>query len=193
MQAQFTPNIQASREKVLRDTPEQFACAFASRRPKSPNRAPLRPTFYAGITALNLNPRNALPSPEKVEAALRTHFDAWNEGNRSRWLANWDSSVVLEDPVGGPMKEGLGAVEQSWDNSFKEGHSWRLEPIFMSICEDQAAVHVRNHGVLDGNAVEMDSIEIYRIGDNGKIVRVQTYFSPPDGQALDPFFTQVKK
>ncbi len=129
-----------------------------------------------------------MPTREQIEQALRTHFDAWNAGDRARWIANWDPDVVMMDPVGGPEKQGLGAVERSWDQSFQPGHHWRLEPLFMSICEDQAALHVRNHGSIDGETVELDSIEIYWIGDHGKVVRVQTYFTPPDGQALDPFF-----
>ncbi len=129
-----------------------------------------------------------MPTKEQIQSALRTHFDAWNEGDRERWVANWNPEVVMQDPVGGPEKIGLKAVEQSWDRSFQEGHSWRLEPIFMSICEDQAAVHVRNHGEMDGKPIVLDSIEIYWIGENGKVSKVQTYFSPPDGQTLDPFF-----
>lgn len=129
-----------------------------------------------------------MPSQAQIEKTLRTHFDAWNAGDRERWLDNWHPDVVMMDPVGGPEKRGRKSVEESWDRSFQEGHSWRLEVIFMSICEDQAAVHVRNHGVLNGEDVVVDSIEIYWVGDDGKVSRVQTYFSPPEGQTLDPFF-----
>jgi len=131
-----------------------------------------------------------MPTRAQVERALRTHFEAWNAGDRARWIDNWSPEVVMEDPVGGPEKRGLKSVEESWDRSFQEGHSWRLEPIFMSICEDQAAVHVRNHGVVNAETVELDSIEIYWVGDDAKVVRVKTYFSPPEGQTLDPFFSK---
>ena len=77
-----------------------------------------------------------------------------------------------------------------WDRSFQPGHDWRLEVIFLQICLDQAAVHVRNHGTIDGAKVALDSIELYWIGDDGRVKRVQTYFSPPDGQKLDPYFMQ---
>jgi ketosteroid isomerase-like protein len=130
------------------------------------------------------------PTRDQIENALRTHFEAWNAGDRPRWIANWNPAAVMMDPVGGPEKRGLAAVEKSWDQAFQEGHAWRLEPIFMSICEDQAAVHVRNHGEMDGRSVVLDSIEIYWIDDDGRVARVQTYFSPPDGEALDPFFMQ---
>jgi hypothetical protein len=129
-----------------------------------------------------------VPTQAQIENALRTHFEAWNAGDRQRWIENWSADPVMMDPVGGPEKRGRSAVEESWDRAFQAGHHWRLESIFMSICEDQAAVHVRNHGEMDGEAVVLDSIEIYWIDDDGKVSRVQTYFSPPEGQALDPFF-----
>ena len=133
-----------------------------------------------------------MPTSTQIENTLRTHFEAWNEGDRARWVANWNADVEMQDPVGGPEKRGIKAVEASWDHSFQTGHRWRLEPIFMSICEDQAAVHVRNHGMIDGKDVILDSIEIYWVGDDAKITRVQTYFSPPEGQTLDPFFMNTK-
>ena len=129
-----------------------------------------------------------MPSRERVEQTLRTHFEAWNAGDRERWLRNWRDDVVMQDPVGGPEKRGRAAVEKSWEQSFQPGHTWRLEPLFLQVCEDQAAVHVRNHGSIDGEAVVLDSIEIYWVDDDGKVFRVQTYFSPPEGRSLDPFF-----
>ncbi len=97
-----------------------------------------------------------MPSRELIEKTMRTHFEAWNAGDRERWIANWREDVVMVDPVGGPQKSGRKAVEQSWDQSFQPGHEWRLEPIFMQICEDQAALHVRNHGTMNSEPVELD-------------------------------------
>ncbi len=132
-----------------------------------------------------------MPSRELIEKTMKTHFEAWNAGDRERWIANWREDVVLVDPVGGQPKSGRKSVELSWDQSFQPGHEWRLEPIFMQICEDQAAVHVRNHGVMNGEPVELDSIEIYWVDDDALVFRVQTYFSAPEGVTLDPFFSQA--
>ena len=134
-----------------------------------------------------------MPSKQQVELAIRTHFEAWNEQDRERWLRNWRDDAVMFDPVGGPVKRGRAAVETSWDRSFQPGHHWRLEPLFLQVCENQAAVHVRNHGEVDGKPIELDSIEIYWVDDDGLVYQVQTYFSPPEGRTLDPFFMQVKK
>jgi len=133
-----------------------------------------------------------MPSRKQIEDTLRTHFEAWNAGDRERWLANWRDDAVMADPVGGPVKQGRAALEHTWERSFQPGHHWRIEPVFMQICEDQAALHVRNRGTIDGAPVELDSIEIYWVDDAGKIFRVQTYFAPPEGRTLDPFFMPVR-
>jgi ketosteroid isomerase-like protein len=133
-----------------------------------------------------------MPSRERVEQTLRTHFEAWNAGDRERWLANWRDDVEMFDPVGGPVKRGRAAVETTWARSFQPGQRWRLEPLFLQVCENQAALHVRNHGVIDGRPLALDSIEIYWVDDDGKLFRVQTYFAPPEGRTLDPFFMPAK-
>lgn len=132
----------------------------------------------------------AMPSKAQIEQALRTHVEAWNAQDRARWLANFAEDVHLEDPVGGPRKRGRAALEKTWENSFKDGHCWRLEVVLMQVCANQAALHVKNHGMVEHKPVELDSIEIYSIDDAGRIAEVRTYFNPPAGQSLDPYFMQ---
>ena len=105
-------------------------------------------------------------------------------------MNNWTEDIIMYDPVGGPNKEGKTALEETWKNSFKDGHHWKIEPIFMQICENQAALHVKNYGTVENEPIELDSIEIYWINEDGKIYQVQTYFGPPEGRTLDPFFSK---
>jgi steroid delta-isomerase len=133
-----------------------------------------------------------MPTRQQIEQAIHTHFDAWNKQDKARWMANFAADAVLEDPVGGPKKVGPAAVEKSWDHSFKEGHSWAIEPVLMQICTDQAALHVRSKGTVDGQEIVIDGIEIYTIDDAGKVAYIRTYFNPPEGQALDPYYMQVE-
>ena len=99
--------------------------------------------------------------------------------------------MCIRDSVGGPDKNGKRALEETWRNSFKDGHHWKIEPVFMQICENQAALHVKNYGTVENESIELDSIEIYWINDSGKVYQVQTYFGPPEGRTLDPFFSKV--
>lgn len=132
-----------------------------------------------------------MPTKQQIEHALDEHFSAWNSKDRARWFANFSDNIVMEDPYGGPKKEGRSALEHSWENSFKDGHEWKIEPTLTQICKDQAAVVVRNHGKVDNNPVTLESIEIYTIDDQGKVCHIRTYFNPPEGAQLDPYFMQV--
>lgn len=128
---------------------------------------------------------------EQIEHALQEHFDAWNAQDRERWFANFADDIQLEDPVGGPVKIGRDALEHSWENSFKDGHCWNIEPVFKQICKDQAALLVRSRGTVNGEPVEIEGIEIYTVNDAGKVSYIRTYFNPPEGQSLDPYFMQA--
>ncbi len=129
-----------------------------------------------------------------IETAVLTHLAGWNAdspdyGNREKWLTAWHPEVVFQDPVGGKEKHGISAIEDTWDKGFQPGHSWNCELVFMSINVDQVAIHLINHGNIDGNTFDLESIEIYWIGDCGRIVRCHTYFNPSEDMNLDPYWT----
>lgn len=132
-----------------------------------------------------------MPSKQQIESAIQQHFDAWNAKDKQRWFANFSADIVMEDPYGGPLKEGRSALEHSWENSFKDGHDWKITPLLKQICLDQAAIVVRSEGVVNGNPVTLEGIEIYTIDDDGKVCHIRTYFNPPEGAELDPYFLQV--
>jgi steroid delta-isomerase len=134
-----------------------------------------------------------MPTRQQIEHAIHTHFDAWNKQDKARWMANFAEDAVLEDPVGGPTKVGRAAVEKSWDHSFKEGHCWTIERVLTQICTDQAALHVKSRGLVNGETIEIDGIEIYTINDAGKVSYIKTYFNPPEGTTLDPYYMAVNK
>ena len=61
-----------------------------------------------------------MPTKEVIESTMKNHFESWNAKDKDRWIANWDENVVMYDPVGGPDKQGIAAIEDTWENSFKE-------------------------------------------------------------------------
>jgi hypothetical protein len=133
-----------------------------------------------------------MPTPEQVESVVQSHFQFWNAGDKSQWTLIWHPEIIMLDPVGNPEKHGSSAIQDTWDRAFQPGHSWKLEPVFMSVCADQAAVHILNHGNLDGVIVELETIEIYWVGDDERIARLNTYFTVKEGMALDPYWMSEK-
>lgn len=121
-----------------------------------------------------------------VQEVINNHFHFWNTGDKASWMANWSDDLVMLDPVGVPEKQGRNALNQSWDYCFNGEDKWTLEPIFTQVCADQAAVHVKSHGLVKGHQICVESIEIYWVGEDGKINKVHSYFSAPD--VVDEYF-----
>ena len=134
-----------------------------------------------------------MPTTAQIEKAMETHFAAWNRKDREAWMRNFAPDAVLEDPVGGPEKRGRDAIAKSWDHSFTNGQDWTIEPLFQCICGSEAAHLVRSRGVVGGKRVELQGIEIYTIDDSGRIAKIRTFFRPPEGVELDPYFQQVHR
>lgn len=109
-------------------------------------------------------------------AAFRNHCDAWNAGDRDRWLTLFAPDIRLEDPVGGPEKQGRGALEKTWDVSHTADRSWRLQPRRIVECGREAAIDLVNIGTLDGKTVEIQSIEIWKVDDAGLVTHLRVFF-----------------
>lgn len=122
--------------------------------------------------------------------AVHAHVDAWNSMDRDRWVALFSSDMVFEDPVGAPPKSGLDAVNKTWDRSFTPGRRWILHPRqVVAGGGGEAAVVMHNVGELGDKRVEVDSIEIFSVDDDGRIVRVRAFFDQPTEFELAEWFT----
>ena len=129
------------------------------------------------------------PSTHPAVRAVQQHAANWNAQDRAAWLALFDDSVTFEDPVGKAPKLGRTAAEGSWDNSFTEGRVWTLHPQrIIPGGHFEAAVHMLNRGVLHGEQVELQGIELYRVNEAGLIVSVRAFFEQPTDFELNPFF-----
>ncbi len=132
-----------------------------------------------------------MPTDEQIQMTLKTHFEAWNAKDRETWLSLWDDDVRMEDPVGGPEKLGRASVEETWDNAYQNGATWTMTPLFVQVCGGEAALHSKNVGNVGGEKIVIESIEIWGFSEAGKVNRLRTFFAPPGGVALDPFFSKA--
>ena len=117
-----------------------------------------------------------MPAPEAVRAAVENHCRHWNEGDQAAWMALFADDVTFDDPVGVPTKHGREAVRKTWELSLTPGRSWRLVPERIVVCADEAAVLMRNEGDIEGKQVVIDSVEIWKVGDDGLVRAVRSYF-----------------
>ena len=118
------------------------------------------------------------PTVEQVRLAVERHCQCWNERRQTDWAALFAADVTFDDPVGSPTKHGAEAVRASWESSLTAGRTWHLVPTQIIVCADEAAVVMRNEGMLHGRPVEIDSIEVWRVGADGLVRSVRAYFTP---------------
>lgn len=98
--------------------------------------------------------------------------------------------VVFEDPVGGPTKVGVEAMEATWAASQTEDRRWILRPERVVECGREVAVDLANHGTVNGREVVVRSIEIWRVRADGLVDHLRTFFSA-DPEIHDPYYLPV--
>jgi ketosteroid isomerase-like protein len=121
--------------------------------------------------------------------AIEQHAARWNARDRTAWLELFADEVVFEDPVGKAPKPGRAAAEGSWDNSFREGRVWTLHPErIVPGGPHEAVVLMRNEGDVHGEHAVVESIEVWKVRDDGRVVHVRAFFEQPTDVELDPYF-----
>ena len=122
-----------------------------------------------------------------VRIAVRNHCDFWNARDQASWSAIFAEDVVFEDPVGAPPKRGREAIRNTWERSLTPGREWRLVPARIVVCGNEAAVIMRNEGNLHGRSIVVESLEVWRVGDDGLVRSVRAFFEP-DPQVQSGYF-----
>lgn len=111
------------------------------------------------------------PTAEEIRAALEQHVQLWNAGDKQAWLSHWQrvvpGEVTMEDPVGTPVKRGWDVMAEVWDAS--PNADWKLGIDLLYVCGATGAAVIRNSGSVNGEPAVIQSIEIYRFGDDGSL------------------------
>jgi hypothetical protein len=127
-------------------------------------------------------------TPEAIQAAIEQHVIIWNEHDEGRFLAHWHAiapgGVTMEDPVGTPLKQGWGAVEDMF-RLFNPVTTQRLDRCY--VCGSEAAVVFHNQVQTADGTIEISDIELWRFGDDGSLL-IRTWFDMPGEGALQHDF-----
>jgi hypothetical protein len=81
--------------------------------------------------------------------------------------------VTMEDPVGTPVKRGWDVMAEVWDAS--PNADWQLGIGMLYVCGSTGAAVIRNSGSVNGQPTLIESIEVYRFGDDGSL-HTQTFW-----------------
>jgi steroid Delta-isomerase len=113
--------------------------------------------------------------------AILNHVKHWNAMDKDAWLALFADDVEYEDPPGTVASRGVEVMStHAWDGSFTPEKRWILEPVLVIECGNEAQVHMRNHGSVAGVPRWVDSIELWRVNDAGKVDLVRAFWEIPE-------------
>jgi len=117
--------------------------------------------------------------------AIRSHCRHWNAMDKASWLALFADDVEYEDPPGTVASRGVEVMStHAWDGAFTAVKRWILEPVKIIECGREAQVLMRNHGSVDGLPVCVESIELWRVDDTGRVDRIRAFWEPPQDPAV---------
>ncbi|MFO1538302.1 MAG: nuclear transport factor 2 family protein [Actinomycetota bacterium] len=117
--------------------------------------------------------------------AIRNHCRFWNAMDKASWLALFADDIEYEDPPGTVASRGVEVMSShAWDGSFTAVKRWILEPVKIIECGREAQVYMRNHGSVDGLPVCVESIELWRVDDAGRVDRIRAFWEPPQDPAV---------
>ncbi|HEY3810718.1 MAG TPA: nuclear transport factor 2 family protein [Acidimicrobiales bacterium] len=118
-----------------------------------------------------------------VKELAETSLRLTKEGDRDGWLALFSDDAVVEDPVGvSPFDGGVGghwgkeAIARFRDTviAAMEKFDYQVERCYE--CGDEAAAVVTFHITSGGQAMDMDVVNIYRRGADGKLASLRSFW-----------------
>lgn len=124
-------------------------------------------------------------SARRAREAILDHVRHWNAIDKASWLALFADEIEYEDPPGTVASRGIDVMSShAWDGAFTAHKRWILEPVKIIECGREAQVYMRNHGAIDGTPVCVESIELWRVDDAGKVDLVRAFWEPPQDPAI---------
>jgi ketosteroid isomerase-like protein len=116
-----------------------------------------------------------------LEAFVHEWYARWNARDKAGWLEHWRTLApgepTIEDPVGTPVKRGWDAVAELWDRTGPNHPTVAVEQLIGGGRE--VAVVARNEGAYRGEPLRIDSIDVFRVNDDGTS-SVRSFWAIPD-------------
>jgi steroid Delta-isomerase len=118
-----------------------------------------------------------MPSPEQVRAALEAYAAAYNHNDRDAFLDAFADDGVIIDPVGTPPHQGREARGAFWDTVHQMTERITFDVKDIVVCGNEAAMVFRIHaGSGEGGWVAIDVVDVFEVGDDGKITLMKAYW-----------------
>jgi ketosteroid isomerase-like protein len=117
----------------------------------------------------------------RARDAVLAHVRNWNGKDRDAEWALFADDLLYEDPPGTHSARGKQAYfDHGWDRAMNGDGNWTLEPVLVVEGGNEAQVFMRNHGTVDGKPFVLESIELWRVTDDGLVDTMRAFWELPE-------------
>ena len=117
-----------------------------------------------------------MATAEQVRAVIDAYVDGYRRNDKQAVLDLFRPDAVWHDPVGAPPHVGHEGIAAFWDQAHAMAESIELEPRYVVVAGDEGVMAFEIHANTGGGTMIMDAVEIFTVGDDGKIVLLKAYW-----------------
>jgi uncharacterized protein (TIGR02246 family) len=117
-----------------------------------------------------------MATPEQVSGVIDAYVEGYRRNDKQAVLDLFRPDAVWHDPVGAPPHEGHEGIGAFWDQTHAMAQSIVLEPRSVVVCGDEGAMVFEIRVDTGAGTMIMDAVEIFTVGDDGKIVLLKAYW-----------------
>lgn len=112
-----------------------------------------------------------------MQVAVETYFDSYNRADLDGILSIFAADATVEDPVGTPLKRGHGELRAFFAVGIEMGAKLHRDGPVRCVA-GHAAFPFHVTLVMEGKQMRIDVIDVFRFGDDGKVVEMRAFFGP---------------
>lgn len=115
----------------------------------------------------------------RVEAAVADYFRTLSSRDKNAWVALFDKSAVVHEPVGATPAEGREGLEEVWQ--VFTGPFASLTVLVDEVFYSGSGAAVRwsaRASITSGRSTDFSGITVFEIDDEGRIQTVMSYWDP---------------
>lgn len=117
-----------------------------------------------------------MANPEQVRSVIDAYVDGYRRNDKQAVIDLFAADAVWHDPVGAPPHVGHEGIGAFWDQAHEMAESIVLEPRFVVVAGDEGVMSFEIHVGTTAGTMVMDAVEIFTIGDDGKIMLLKAYW-----------------
>lgn len=121
-----------------------------------------------------------MPTPDELRQLVERYAAAVSARDIDTVLELFTEDAVQRDPVSGPPNIGREAIGTFLRNGVGASTATLFEAVAVHTCGDHVAIDFRVSVTLEAGTMVIEGIEVFTVGDDGRITEVSAYWDDAD-------------